>query len=30
MLEDNIKAIISCKSFEGGNDISVLKLSIHV
>jgi hypothetical protein len=30
MLEDNIEAVIGCESFEGGDDISVLKLSIYV
>jgi hypothetical protein len=30
MLEDNIKAVIGYESFKGSNDISVLKLSIHV
>jgi len=30
MLEDNIEAVVGCESFEGGDDISVLKLSIYV
>ncbi len=30
MLEDNVEAVVGCESFEGGDDISVLKLSIHV
>jgi hypothetical protein len=30
MLEDNVKAVVSCKSFKGGNNISVLKLSKQV
>ena len=30
MLENNVKTVVGCESFEGGDDISVLKLSIHV
>jgi hypothetical protein len=30
MLEDNVEAVVGCKSFEGGDDISVLKLSIQL
>jgi hypothetical protein len=30
MLEDYIEAVIGYESFEGGNEILVLKLSIYV
>lgn len=30
MLEDNVEAVVSYKGFERGDDISVLKLLIHV
>ncbi len=30
MLEDDVEGVIGCESFEGSDDISVLKLSIHV
>jgi hypothetical protein len=30
MLKDNVEAVVGCKSFKGSDDISVLKLSIHV
>jgi hypothetical protein len=30
MLKDNIKAVIGCESFEGSNNILVLKLSVYM
>ena len=30
ILEDNVEAIVSCESVQGGNDVTVLKVSEHV